>query len=61
MDYITYNEKYQEEFGENLLATKNEELKKLVKLGLVIIDKDNNIKATSSGFLLLNKVILELV
>ena len=53
--------KYQEEFGENLLATKNEELKKLVKLGLVIIDKDNNIKATSSGFLLLNKVILELV
>ena len=52
---------FEEEFGENLLVTKNEELKKLIKLGLVVLDKNNHIKATDAGFLLLNRVILELV
>ena len=54
-------ESYKEQFGEDLMVTKNEELKNLVKLGLVIIDKNKNIKATDKGFLLLNRVILELV
>lgn len=52
---------YEEEFGENILETKNEELKNLIKLGLVVLDKDGNIKATDAGYLLLNRVILELV
>jgi len=54
-------EAYKKEFGEDLLVSKNEELKNLIKLGLVIIDNDKNIKATDKGFLLLNRVILELV
>jgi len=54
-------DKFQKEFGENILASKNEQLKNLIKLGLVIIDKDNCIKATNKGYLVLNRVILELV
>ena len=52
---------FEKEFGENILKTKNEQLKKLVKLGLIIIDKNNNIKATDNGYLVLNRIILELV
>ena len=52
---------YEEEFGENILVTKNEELKNLIKLGLVVLDKNGNIKATDAGYLLLNRIILELV
>jgi len=54
-------EKFKSEFGENILETKNKELTSLVKLGLVIIDNDNNIKCTDKGYLVLNRIILELV
>lgn len=54
-------EKFKEEFGENILTTKNAQLKNLVKLGMIIIDDDNNIKATDKGYLVLNRIILELV
>lgn len=53
--------KYEQEFNENLLVKKNEELKKFVKMGLITIDKDNIIRATNAGYLLLNKIIVELV
>ena len=53
--------KYEREFNENLLVKKNEELKKFVKMGLITIDKDNIIRATNAGYLLLNKIIVELV
>lgn len=52
---------FKEEFGEDLMVSKNEELKNLIKLGLIVIDKNKNIKATDKGFLVLNRVILELV
>ncbi|MBQ9790915.1 MAG: radical SAM family heme chaperone HemW [Clostridia bacterium] len=53
-------DEFQKEFGENILSTKNDALKKLIKLGLVIIDKNNNIKVTDKGYLVLNRIILEL-
>lgn len=53
--------KYEQEFHENLLAKKNEELKKFVKMGLITIDSNSIIKATNAGYLLLNKIIVELV
>jgi len=53
--------KFKEEFGENLLVTKNAQLKNLIKLGFLILDNNNNIKVTDNGFLVLNRIILELV
>lgn len=52
--------KYQKEFNENFLATHKEKLSSFIKLGFLVIDKEGNIKATAKGFLVLNKIILEL-
>lgn len=51
---------YEKEFNENFILTHKEKLAELIKLKLLIIDKAGNIKATSAGFLVLNKIILEL-
>lgn len=51
---------YQKEFGGNFLAEHKEALANFIKLGLLVIDKTGNVKATNSGFLVLNKIILEL-
>ena len=51
---------YEEEFNENFLAKHKNELASFIKLGLLTIDKQGNIKATPKGFLVLNKIILEL-
>ena len=54
-------DQYKQEFGENILETKNKQLVSLVKNGFLIIDKNNNIKCTDKGYLVLNRIILELV
>ena len=51
---------YEEEFHENFLAKHKDQLASFIKLGLLTIDREGNIKATAKGFLVLNKLILEL-
>ena len=51
---------YQRLFNENIIANKKEVITNLVKLGFLSIDKTGVIKATDNGFLVLNKIILEL-
>jgi len=51
---------YEKEFKENFILTHKEKLTELIKLKLLIIDKAGNIKSTPAGFLVLNKIILEL-
>ena len=51
---------YEKEFGENFLEIHNKTLVSFVKDGFLSIDKQGNVKATSKGFLVLNKIILEL-
>lgn len=51
---------YEEEFHENFLAKHKDQLGSFIKLGLLTIDREGNIKATAKGFLVLNKLILEL-
>ncbi len=54
-------DEYKAEFGVNILQTKNKELTNLVKNGFLVIDKNNNIKATDKGYLVLNRIIVELI
>lgn len=51
---------YQKEFKRNFLADNKEKLVSFIKLGLLVIDKNEFVKATPKGFLVLNKIILEL-
>lgn len=51
---------YSKLFGENFLATHKDQLATYIKLGLIVIDEEGNVKATQKGFLVLNKIILEL-
>jgi len=53
-------EDYQKEFNENFLSKHKDTLSNLIKLKLLTIDKNGNIKATNTGILVLNKIILEL-
>jgi len=53
-------ERYQEEFKESFFTAHKETLASFIKLGLLVLDNEGNIKATQSGFLVLNKIILEL-
>lgn len=53
-------DEYEKEFGENFISSHKETLTEFIKLGLIIVDKNSNIKCTPSGFLVLNKIILEL-
>ena len=53
---------YQEEFGESFFVARKEKLATLIKNGFLILDtQTNHIKATNKGFLVLNKVIEQLV
>ena len=51
---------YEKEFNENFLSKHTDKLAEFIKLGLLIIDRTGNIKSTPTGFLVLNKIILEL-
>lgn len=51
---------YEEEFHENFLAKHKDQLASFIKLGFLTIDREGNIKATAKGYLVLNKLILEL-
>lgn len=48
---------YQMEFGTSLLAEKKAEITELVKNKFLIIDKNNHLKATNKGFLVMDKII----
>lgn len=52
-------EDYKKEFKKNFIAEHKELLTTMIKNGFLVLDKDGNIKATSKGFLVLNKIVLE--
>ena len=54
-------EQYKDEFNENFLAKKKEQLTKLITNGFLILTPDNRLVCTDKGFLVLNKIILMLV
>lgn len=54
-------EEYKNEFGENLAFKKKDTIAKLIKMGFLILTNDNHLICSSKGFLVLNKLILELV
>lgn len=52
---------YKNEFGENFLAKKKDKIAELIKNKFLILTKDNKLVCTNSGYLVLNKLVLELV
>ena len=52
---------YKEKFGEDFLGTRADKLKEFIKLGLVKLSGNNILRCTSNGYLVLNKLIVELV
>lgn len=54
-------EAYKKEFDENLAAKKKDTFAELIKNGFLILTNNNHLICTSKGFLVLNKLILELV
>jgi oxygen-independent coproporphyrinogen-3 oxidase len=52
---------YEAEFGESLLASKKDKLAMLIKTGFLTLDTMGVIKVTDKGFLVLNRIIYELV
>ena len=54
-------EAYKAEFGENFLSKKKEVVATLIKEGFLKLTSNNKLVCTSKGFLVLNKIILELV
>ena len=50
---------YEKQFGENFAAAKKQKIADLMELKLLKIENDH-IKATNAGFLVLNRIILEL-
>ena len=51
---------YREKFGEDFLGKNADKLKEFIKLGLVKLTANNFVKCTTSGFLVLNKITLDL-
>ena len=51
---------YENLFKENLIVSKKAVITNLIKLGFLTLDTKGVIKATNNGFLVLNKIILEL-
>ncbi len=54
-------EAYKQEFNENFLAKKKDILSDFIKNGFLILTKDNKLVCTDKGFMVLNKIILDLV
>ena len=54
-------DEYKDEFGESFLAKRKETVASLIKQELLILTKDNRLVCTTDGFLVLNKIVLELV
>lgn len=52
---------YKKEFGENFLAKKKDKIAELIKNKFLILTKENKLVCTNSGYLVLNKLVLELV
>ena len=52
---------YKTEFGENFLAKKKDKIAELIKNKFLILTKDNKLVCTNNGYLVLNKIVLELV
>lgn len=53
--------KYEAEFGRNFLASKKQKIASLITNGYITLDPDGTIKATDKGFLVLNRIIYELI
>lgn len=53
--------KYEEEFGRSFLAPRKRKIAELITNGYIILDSDGTIKATDKGFLVLNRIIYELI
>ena len=51
---------YYQIFKENFITQNKDKLSEFIKLKLLTIDRDGVVKATNTGFLVLNKIILEL-
>lgn len=49
--------KYQIEFGTSLLAEKKDEVSALVKDKFLVLDKNNHLKATDKGFMVMDRII----
>lgn len=54
-------EAYKKEFNENLASKKKDTIATLIKYGYLILRNDNHLICSNKGFLVLNKLILELV
>ena len=54
-------DEYEREFGENLLEKQKDTIKFLIEERLLELDEMNRLKATSKGFLVLNKIIEMLI
>ena len=52
---------YKEEFGENFLAKKKDKIAALIKNGFIKLTPSNKLICTDKGFMVLNRIILELV
>lgn len=52
---------YKKEFNENLAAKKKDTIAKLIKLGFLILTNENHLICSNKGYLVLNRLILELV
>ena len=52
---------YEKEFGENFLSKNKNKLAVLIKGGFVTLSPEGVIKATDKGFLVLNRIIYELI
>lgn len=50
-------EEYKNKFNEDLLETKNSELKSLIKDGFVVTTADGHLKLTEKGFMVINRII----
>lgn len=54
-------EAYKQEFGENFLAKKKDLIADYIKNGFLVLTKENKLVCTDRGFMVLNKIVLDLV
>lgn len=53
--------KYEGEFGRSFLAPRKQKIAELIKNGYITLSTDGTIRATDKGFLVLNRLIYELI